>query len=832
MQRNQRILCNWSTSILGIMLLAITTGDTLADPCGMVPPISIGRPPVLARVGEQQTYVFFKDGIETFVIRPGFTGDVDNFGMLIPFPTPPAIRKVPDNIFPQIAAAVDPPEVVLDLRPVELFERSEMLRVQSAAPSGGMAFSKSTVRVLRQEAVGMYEVAVLEAGSAAALKKWMGQNGFRYPTGMDAVCDDYVAERWCFVAVKTKVGQKRGVDPVPRQREVDEKLPAGAVFDGFVQGMGFRFRTDKLVVPMRLSAFNEGELRNIVYLLTDGPKRINSISENTVRRQLTGDAIYRNLTDPLPLRLIGGTEQDLRKWHLEGLEQRRNPDPKNGEAKRLFAADLWAARDGTLALPQEEDEKRLLAVGEHFGLRGTEIDALHSEMLKKEAEKIVKQALTDLSSMTLSVFDGDFPRRVVAEENLTFASYKMPETRNKASVYDALQHGPAAKQPGIRKEGKVQTGISWWRWLGLGLFAVAGLICTARHYRNPVCLLVIFILAVPSTSTGETPQSLTQLLADLANPAAGSHVLDEATEQIRMYPESRNEIIEALVAQTAADIPLAGKGWTIASLANIPGQDIDEILLAIQESPKQPMLVRTWAAAARVDRCRSAAALIEKAALISRFPALSRPIGKRLVAQLQTGQGQLALEHVLAISIRTPQLQPALSPMILARKPEELAAVMQSAEDGNVRRQAAAYLSTLATTRDASQIASAVAAAYTFDPTQSDVPWLGGPLFIPGIDWQQHPVIARKLVDQLIRWMLWCDRHGRAAEQAQIHNNLRSLNLARAVGYQSPGWQTADTVTWLRVWRALVGDASLSRILDQQQVGNNPRYRAAIEPAE
>ena len=155
MQRNQRILCNWSTSILGIMLLAITPGDTLADPCGMVPPISIGRPPVLARVGEQQTYVFFKDGIETFVIRPGFTGDVDNFGMLIPFPTPPAIRKVPDNIFPQIAAAVDPPEVVLDLRPVELFERSEMLRVQSAVPSGGMAFSKSTVRVLRQEAVGM-----------------------------------------------------------------------------------------------------------------------------------------------------------------------------------------------------------------------------------------------------------------------------------------------------------------------------------------------------------------------------------------------------------------------------------------------------------------------------------------------------------------------------------------------------------------------------------------------------------------------------------------------------------------------------------------------------
>ena len=35
--------------------------------------------------------------------------------------------------------------------------------------------AKETVRVLRKEAVGMYEVVVLEAGSAAALKKWVEQ---------------------------------------------------------------------------------------------------------------------------------------------------------------------------------------------------------------------------------------------------------------------------------------------------------------------------------------------------------------------------------------------------------------------------------------------------------------------------------------------------------------------------------------------------------------------------------------------------------------------------------------------------------------------------------
>ncbi len=83
----------------------------------MVPPIYTGPGSPIARIGLQQTYVFFDDGVESFVIRPGFEGKVDNFGMLIPFPTPPALRKVPDNVFDQIAAAVDPPEVVVDLLP-------------------------------------------------------------------------------------------------------------------------------------------------------------------------------------------------------------------------------------------------------------------------------------------------------------------------------------------------------------------------------------------------------------------------------------------------------------------------------------------------------------------------------------------------------------------------------------------------------------------------------------------------------------------------------------------------------------------------------------------
>ena len=60
--------------VLLFVLGSVLAGPAFADPCGMVPPIYVQDNSSLVRVGDQQTYVFYKDGIETFVIRPGFSG--------------------------------------------------------------------------------------------------------------------------------------------------------------------------------------------------------------------------------------------------------------------------------------------------------------------------------------------------------------------------------------------------------------------------------------------------------------------------------------------------------------------------------------------------------------------------------------------------------------------------------------------------------------------------------------------------------------------------------------------------------------------------------------
>ena len=250
--------------------------------------------------------------------------------------------------------------------------------------------------------------------------------------------------------MKTKVGQNGEVQPKAGQRNIKSDLPAGSVFDGNVQGMGFRFKTDELVVPMRLSAFNDGDLRNVVYLLTDGPRKIRAIPEEYVVRQVSGKQLVENLTKPLPMRIIGGGVEDIPEHIKKGLPQRRDPSPHNGVAKLLFASDLQAINQPTLSLKHEETEKELLAVGEHLGLRGAEIDKANEAAIKKEATESTDKMMAVLETMTMTVVDGDFPREVLAKQNLKFDAFKMARKRNTREAYDTKINKQPRKATGLR----------------------------------------------------------------------------------------------------------------------------------------------------------------------------------------------------------------------------------------------------------------------------------------------------------------------------------------------------------------------------------------------
>ena len=74
---------------------------------------------------------------------------------------------------------------------------------------------------------------------------------------------------------------------------------------------------------------------------------------------------------------------------------------------------------------------------------------------KKAAAEISEQALAGLTELTLTLVDGDFPRAVIANENLTFANYQMPAGKNTSLDYDAKIHAPGQKRDGVLHLGWV-----------------------------------------------------------------------------------------------------------------------------------------------------------------------------------------------------------------------------------------------------------------------------------------------------------------------------------------------------------------------------------------
>ncbi|MCB9895702.1 MAG: DUF2330 domain-containing protein [Planctomycetes bacterium] len=875
-----------TNTLLIAIAASLIASAASADPCGMVPPIWTGPGPAIERVGLQKTYVFYKDGVETFAVRPGFQGKVDNFGMLIPVPSVPAIKKIGDDTFAHIAAAIDPPEIEVY---VGDYGWGGMPMEDAARPTAatrdeaGLRYrNEDVVNVVKEEAMGMYQVVVLDAGSARALKLWMEEHKYTYPQGMDEVCQDYVNAGWMFVAVKAKVGQKEGVNPKPGMHEddVNPDRPQGSVFDGHVQGMAFRFKSDKLVVPMRLSSYNAGELHNVLYILSDDPSAVEDIPLELVKRQVSGEQLYLNLTQPLPLRIYGGGYDDIPEWQRAGLATQRDPKHSNGLARELFAADLLAARTGELTLMFEEKEKELLNISERLGLRGEEIDRLHRAALETEREHELNAVLMDLLDMTLTVVDGDFQRDVLRRDNLHFVSYQMPAKINNPETYHAptftarpvnnddwrgkaliwvdqdrheaaLEVARMLKDKSLpeRKEAMAAaeaqgtdifnplgrptmpasegSSLPWViaaisALLALGIGVGVGVKLRKGAGAGAILLTLGFAFAAGTTSIKakdvaappDVDPETQALLAQLHDAGKASAAVDKLVAQ-------GEKSVPGLIVMAFTSEQPAPQGWAIAALAEIGGEGVDRKLSVLHEDTTKSELVRTWAAAARVQLTSDTKQLVELARMASSMPALGRPIAKKLVE----GGGDNSAEALIGLSLTVPSLTTALQPAIMELSAEDLARAMTTAHEQNVRYYAASYLGGKFQAGDKT-VPQAVIDVYAWNKDAKKAPWDGGALYVPGINWSKEDGSA--LVRNLLEWGVWCERKEKTNEFGQIHNNLCSLGLAQAVGYQI-NWNNRDITGWLVTCGRALGKGVIEELLKSQGVEEEKRYKDVLD---
>lgn len=727
--------------VAALLMAPLLSSSVWADPCGMVPPVMLTQGnPELTRVGDQITYVFFSEGIEDIVLRPAFEGSVAEFGMLIPFPAVPEIRKVQDEIFTHLAKAVDPPEIVINLEERYLIRASE----SKARDLGRLEFRRDQVQVVKEEAVGMYQVAVLKAEDPRALQEWMTTHGYVYPEGMDDVCRDYIESDWCFVAVKANVGSQQAVEPRPGMRESDPSLPSGSSFAGAVQAMGFRFRIDAPVVPMRLSAFNPGELHNIVYLLTDEPCRIEQLPTGLVKRQVSGEQLFKNLTDPLPVRVVGSTLERLRK--NGGLKRYdRNPVPHNGYAQQLFAADLLAARANRLSHPFEEREKDLLRIGERLGLRGPEVDQRIQNQLQEELARGTEGVLEDLKRLTLTVLEGDFPRDIIARENLTFVTYEFA--------------GDPKSEQG-RHELQAKRVLVGFLPGAIILLAIVGLLGTAVfRRRSPAlrnCLLLVLVVGLAFSSgpalAFESSASPPPSHLDFGPLFERLSDADQAEITTACLIALGETVVPRLIEEATEAADLSRRGWAIVCLSDIGSKRALDPLRALMRDPGSPELVKLWSGAA-VTRLQGREGI------------------RDLVVSQANGSAQAAEVAPVILGLRGAAVRPLV----------ELTLESESVE---VRRLATSYLGALDGRVGGGVVRAVLSEGLRYTPEKSEagVPWDGGPLFLPGYAWTQDEAWNTTL--DLVSWMVWAEQQERGDVVAPLVNNLRDLSWRNGVGFQ------------------------------------------------
>ena len=129
---------------------------------------------------------------------------------------------------------------------VQLAVRDAPGGLDTAGAPGGAG-----VNVLDRQRIGPFDVTRLAADDPAALAKWLADNGFPHPDGLDENLAAYVEDRWEIVAIQL----------VPAADS--ESLT------GDLQPLRLSFRSDSVVYPMRLSRSATTPQTVDLYVLAD-----------------------------------------------------------------------------------------------------------------------------------------------------------------------------------------------------------------------------------------------------------------------------------------------------------------------------------------------------------------------------------------------------------------------------------------------------------------------------------------------------------------------------------------------------------------------------------
>jgi hypothetical protein len=233
---------------------------------------------------DQKAAIVYKDGVEDLFISVTVKGNSEQFAWLVPTPSKPEVSEGPDNLFSELSEYAVQKDTFLE-KYISWFlgYRGSIATTDSISSNSiGMKLTESDapkVEVVEEKQVGAYDIAVLEADNATVLEEWLNDNGYSATFSKDRVVNDYIKKGWYFTAMK-----------------VNQDFQTTAVEDGISTGtiapINFRFETDKMVYPLKISSVTVSTDNLDEEMEADYNNELYSIN---YRRPITKDYQYQNI---------------------------------------------------------------------------------------------------------------------------------------------------------------------------------------------------------------------------------------------------------------------------------------------------------------------------------------------------------------------------------------------------------------------------------------------------------------------------------------------------------------------------------------------------------
>jgi len=213
----------------------------------------------------QKAIIVYDRGREDLLLQVKYQGPLEDFGWLIPVPGLPSVEK----------GAMEP---FYELSQLTQRKFGQVVDTAGAGGRGRAQDEAERVNVLEIKTVGAYEVAILSAGDAGSLVRWLESNGYSVPEGKSAILGEYTAKGWYFVAARIQLDRDvafklvstaspKDSDASTRARQTLQRQMAS----GELHPLRISFDTPQCIFPLKISAVGGKSSELSLYVLSAEP---------------------------------------------------------------------------------------------------------------------------------------------------------------------------------------------------------------------------------------------------------------------------------------------------------------------------------------------------------------------------------------------------------------------------------------------------------------------------------------------------------------------------------------------------------------------------------